>query len=313
MLPIIDLHQDLLSHLKYRAKLGQHDQSSFEMAAEANIRCLIATAFPLPPRNNFYDPITNQQIEEELAEYQHYCKKSEVWNLIRNKSDFEQALQGPKRGIISHIEGIHVLTRPIDELLSDWYALGLRSLGPVWNLETPLGGGTHADGIGLTEDGEKAIRFAETNGMILDFAHMNQETFFDTVAIWSGPIYISHGNCSAICMNKRNYSDAQLQIIKERDGVIGLFLAAKYVDASGKAEIYDVIRHAKHMKQMIGAEHIAIGSDFGGILSGCVNGLRSVLDLPFLLEQFKLHGFTEEEVEGIAYKNAARVIRKMLK
>lgn len=307
----IDLHQDILCHIKTGQEIGQNKQTSFEWIRQSGATCVVATAFPVPEGEDFFSPLLPNMIEDEFLEYRELCEKSDEWELITSSQELNESINNEKTtGILLHIEGLNVV--PEKETLERWYNLGWRSLGIVWILTNPLGGGTNEEG-GLTERGKELIKFANNKGMIVDFAHMNQQTFKEAAGVHEGPIYISHSAINSIHPHIRNTTDEQLDLIKERDGVIGLFFAQKYLCEGDEAELGHLVDQFKYVRDRIGIDHVAIGSDFGGVISGMVNDIESCLDMNKLWDALENAGFSPEEVEKIAYKNASRVMKKMLK
>lgn len=311
--PIIDLHQDLLLHLNRRDLFPNQDyQTNYEMIKQNNLKLVVSTAFPVPPNENFFDPISNQMIEDEFDEYGKKCLES-GWIMIKDHKDVDHVLSTDDSGILLHIEGLNVVDENSWEMLERWYEKGWRSLGIVWNLTNPLGGGTKDPDQGLKPLGEKLIKWCEQKGMVVDFAHMNEATFWDAAEIVTRPIYISHGNCRGLCNSPRNYSDKQLKKVAETGGVIGLFFANTYVVGKDqKGTIKDLVQHTKYLIDLIGEDHIALGTDFGGIISGFVENMKSVNDLPKYLGALEEGGVSKEVIEKICYKNAARVLREHL-
>ena len=71
-----------------------------------------------------------------------------------------------------------------------------------------------------------------------------------------------------------------------------------------------IARHAAHYKQVGGAQMIALGSDFDGIDGP--HQLENAAFLPLLADALRKEGFTEDEVEGIYYRNAMRFFEENL-
>ncbi|MBI5369618.1 membrane dipeptidase [Candidatus Uhrbacteria bacterium] len=308
--PIIDTHQDLLLHITRRDLYPQGQwQTNFEMIKRAGLKLVVATAFPVPSEENYFNPISNDLIEKEFDAYSLQGTQP-GWMLVTQASDIARvlALEGPI-GILMHIEGLNVVDENSFERLEQWYQKGWRSLGIVWNLTNPLGGGTKDPTQGLRPLGRQVIEWAKEKQMVIDFAHMNEPTFWDVVKIMDRPIYISHGNCRALCENPRNYSDAQLRALADSGGVIGLFFAKTFVTGKEKpGTISHVVAHVEHLLKTIGDEHIALGTDFGGIISGFVDGLESLEKLPDFFQALRQAGITEMTMEKLCYQNAARVL-----
>lgn len=312
--PIIDLHQDLLAHIHFREQIGQSIQTDFSMLKSSGTKIVIATAFPVPQDENYLDPITNDLIEADFHEYVAYTKDHPEWTIIRTRNDMDRVLADPLRhGLILHIEGLNAVTTQDWPRLEHWYDLGWRSLGPVWNISNPLGGGTHDPSQGLTTLGRDMIEWLQTKRMIVDFAHMNAPTFWDAARIVNGPILVSHGNAYACCANPRNYSDEQLRLIANRGGIIGVFFAKTFVtgrDLPGNTA--DAAHHIDHLTNIMGIDHVALGTDFGGIITGSLDGLASLNDIPSLWKELERRGYTSESIEKIAWKNSARTLATIL-
>lgn len=309
---IIDLHQDLLSHLKYKAKFHQSDQTDWDALRLNNFKCTVVTVFPENESNEkFFDSSTNDLIETELIDYVQYCERNKNWSVIKNKEDMKRIVESAnKNGVILHIEGLNVL--PEFSRLEKWYEFGLRSVGIVWNLANELGGGAKNENQGLTKKGKEMIEWFSSKSMIVDFAHMNRKTFYNAAEVYKGPIVVSHGNVAALCESERNYTDDQLDLIKQRNGIIGVFFARTFVTGTDRATVKDVANHIDYIVNKIGIDYVAIGTDFGGIITGLVDGLGHVNQVPNLWDELKSRGYSDDQISTIAYKNALRVYSLIL-
>ncbi len=304
---IFDLHQDLMSHIRFRDKLKQSHQTDFDSLEDSNVDLVIATAFPLPQDDDQTNPVVHDLISEEINLYISELENRNDWRLVLSADD----LKSEYKKLLLHIEGLNIFkgTSADWQQLEVWLQNGVRSIGTHWNISNALGGGTLQPEQPLTSLGEEVIHYLETQSVLFDMAHMGRRTFFDVVKIIKRPVYVSHGNADRICPHVRNYTDEQLECIAKTDGVLGLFFPntfVKGVDTQGVID--DVVAHFVYVKKCIGTRHIAIGSDFGGIVSGCVTDLEHVSEITTLLHHLAIAGFTENEIEEIAYKNAARII-----
>ena len=311
--PLIDLHEDLLLHLNYRQWYGDHYQTSFEQLERNNARIVVATAFPVPKSDSYFDPATNGLIQKDFDEYNAYCVAHKNWRIIRARADVDAVLNEPgQHGIMLHIEGLNVVGDADWQQLEQWYEQGWRSLGIVWNLTNPLGGGTKDPVAPLTALGEQMLAWLRDHHMIIDLAHMNERTFWDAARLVRGPLVISHGNTRALCDNPRNYTDAQLRCVAESGGVVGVFFARTFVTGGAPATVAHVADHVDHLKNVMGIDHVGLGTDFGGIITGLVEGLDSLDCMPAFWAELARRGYTDDMVEKIAYQNAARTLRAIL-
>ncbi len=310
---IIDLHQDLLLYITRPDLYKDRQQTSFEQLKRNNIKITIVSAFPAPEDENYLDPSINTLIENDLIAYNEYVLAHPEFKIIRSLTDLDEVLSTEGLfGLILHIEGLNAFDERTDwMLLEKWYDLGLRSIGPVWNISNPFGGGTLEEG-GLTPLGMKLISWCEERGVIFDFAHMNEQTFWDAAAIVSRPILVSHGNSRTICENVRNYTDEQIVRVANSGGCIGMFFSKKFISSKDHPDLDDVISHINHIRSIAGIDTIAIGSDFGGIISGFADKLDSVDALPYLVERLESKQYSVEEIEKICIANAEKILRRML-
>lgn len=308
---IYDLHQDLLTHLRFGGQFGQSPQTSFESIKKSDIDLVVTTAFPCPPGDDQYHETVPTLITEELKMYIEYVQNNPDWKLVATADD----LQSDKQKILLHLEGLNVFdgSDVAWQQLDDWVALGVRSVGTHWNVKNNLGGGTLQPEVGLTELGREVITYLEEHDLVFDLAHMSRAGFMDAAAVSTRPLYVSHGNADAVCPNVRNYTDEQLQMIAGSDGVAGVFFANTFVVGSGvHGTIGDVVAHIDHIKDLIGVRHIAIGSDLGGIISGGITDLDHVDKISNLVTALHAVHYTELEIEAICYKNAERVLMSHL-
>ena len=125
--------------------------------------------------------------------------------------------------------------------------------------------------------------------MLLDLTHFSDEAFVEAVAIYDGLVLASHNNCRALVPHQRQFSDQQLRLIIERDGVVGaafdIWMLQPGFTFGGSNEtvfIETVVDHIDHVCQLAGnSRHAAIGTDldggFGREQSPC--DLDTILDL----------------------------------
>jgi membrane dipeptidase len=310
----IDLHQDLLLHMKRKDMYPDpnHVQTSPKMVEEANTRMLAGSIFPVTESEDHFSDENNSIITKELEEYKALCK-DQGWKLVKEARDIDDVYENAKTGLLLHIEGLNAINEENLHLLDRWHEGGVRSVGIVWNLTNNLGGGAKDGGQGLTELGKRVLRWTEAKGIVFDFAHMNQETFWDAVKITQRPIVVTHGNAYSIEPNPRNYKDEQLKAVAKSGGVVGIFFPTSFLKKDSDAvTLDDVVSHVRHFAHVMGVDHVAIGSDFGGILSNFVEGLGSVSEIHNLWDALSAGGFSDNEINKIAHENGRRVLKEIL-
>jgi membrane dipeptidase len=223
MKKIIDLHQDILLHQRSPSVYKYQNQTSLNQVLASDIQIVFGTGFVFGEDDNIFDPNCLNLIEKDIDEYIRYEKNNENFLIIKNKDDLEKVdgQAGKITGLIIHIEGLNTFTDCIEDWarLETFYEKGLRSIGIVWTKKNSLGGGDSSDECeGLSDLGKRVLSWAISKGILIDFSHMNERTFFDVTVLLAednSPIFISHGNARAVCGNKRNYTDQQLEMVRK--------------------------------------------------------------------------------------------------
>lgn len=94
-------------------------------------------------------------------------------------------------------------------------------------------------------------------------SHTSDRSFWDILKLAEGPVVASHSNCRALCDVRRNLTDEQLRAIRDTGGVIGVNVYHGFVHAEPRMQTAAMLaRHAAHIAETIGPEHVACGFDF---------------------------------------------------
>ncbi|MFL6334659.1 MAG: dipeptidase [Pyrinomonadaceae bacterium] len=183
---------------------------------------------------------------------------------------------------------------------------GFRMMAPTHFYDNEWGGSAHGvNKIGLTEKGREMVRRMEARGMLVDLAHASAATIDDVVAVATRPLVVSHTGVRGTCDNNRNLSDEQLRKIASKGGVIGI---GYWDTATCGSDARAVARAIRHASEVVGVEHVALGSDFDGSVTEPFDTTGVVLVTDALLEA----GFTDEEVAAIMGGNVFRLLAETL-
>jgi membrane dipeptidase len=235
--------------------------------------------------------------------------------VARAIADVDAAMSddGPPVAVL-HLEGAEAIDGSL-EALELWYAAGLRSLGPVWSRPNGFGHGVQFVspsspdiGAGLTNRGRALVRRCAELGILVDLSHLNEAGFWDVARLDAGPLVASHSAAHELCPASRNLTDPQLDAIGSSGGLVGVVFASAFLRpdfAEDPDTPLDLIaEHARYIADRIGAEHVALGSDF----DGAVLALRDASRIPQLLDALAAQGFSASELAGIAWRNWRRVL-----
>ena len=148
--------------------------------------------------------------------------------------------------------------------------------------------------------------------MVVDVSHLNDGGFRDVMRTAERPVIASHSNCRALCDVRRNLTDDQLRAIRDTGGVVGLNVHHAFVHADREKQTARMLaRHAAHMADVMGAEHVACGFDFCEYFGPGNEGCEGMEDCGrtgnFFLELERM-GFSAAERQAIAGENLLRVL-----
>ncbi len=307
MVKIADLHCDTIARIaKTQGSLNSNNGHFDLTRAEQSGICLQFFAlFVLPDDSN----AVLRQILKLVQKYHHEINlnQSTVYPLLKY-TDVLQAENHDKIGGLLHLEGAEALGNDV-ELIHVLYQLGLRSIGLTWNYRNMMADGVNEgdkDG-GLSVNGRQLLDELQRLGIILDLAHLGERSYFEALEYYSKPLIVSHANARALCKHRRNLSDGQLKALQTNGGVIGVTAVKDFVgDHDG---IEGLIDHIVYISELIGSEHVALGSDFDGADHMVIDGVERYQNLDFRLGK---RGFAPVEIEKILSGNVLRVIEAIL-
>jgi len=188
---------------------------------------------------------------------------------------------------------------------------GVRALTVTWNGENELGSGSATD-HGLSPFGREAIPELERAGILLDVSHLNDAGLEDLLKLAKRPFLATHSNARSVCNHKRNLTDEQIQELVRRGCLIGLNYCMSFLREGGEgAGLEDLLRHIEHFFRLGAEKCLALGSDYDG--TDVPQELRRAENAPRLLDYFLAHGLTQEQAEGILYRNAQNFLQKNLR
>lgn len=312
---LFDAHADILTDIYEQLKMGNKDPFTTRHLNHYKNSGITHSIFV-----NWTDPDkgTRQDFYDCFDMATAYIKdKTELFKICYNTKDVKEAVRTNKLGVFLGVEGIKYLDKPEDiELL---YKKGVRHASLTWNEKNDYATGLSSIDTGLTPKGKMVIEKMMQLGMLIDLSHANEITFKDIFDIATTPIVVTHGNVKALCNHKRNYTDEQLQMIKEKNGVIGVCAVASFISSEKENQnVSYLAKHIDYIVKLIGIDHVGIGLDvcyylYEDVTSTHVEGLQTLSDTKNLLNELVKLGYSKEAIEKIAYKNFHRVIDQVLK
>ena len=200
---------------------------------------------------------------------------------------------------------------------------------------------------GLSPFGREVVREMNRLGMLVDLSHVSDDTFYQIMDLSEAPVVATHSACRYFTPGcERNMSDEMITLLAQKQGVMQMNFGSmfvneqvnkefekrrkhvveytethnlkgeekqKYVDESAKsnplsdADISDVVANIDHVVQLVGVDHVGLGSDFDGVGENLPNGLKDVSCYPNLIEELLNKGYQEADIRKICSENFLRV------
>ena len=158
---------------------------------------------------------------------------------------------------------------------------------------------------GVSPFGEQVIREMNRLGILVDMSHAGEKSFYDALDISSKPIVCSHSSARALCDHPRNLTDDQMRALAAKGGVAQTTIYHGFLRQDGEACVLDVMEHLEHAIQVMGIDHVGLGTDFDG--DGGVRGLADASELILFTKQLLRRRYSEEDIQKIWGGNFLRV------
>lgn len=159
---------------------------------------------------------------------------------------------------------------------------------------------------GVSPFGVQVIEEMNRLGIMVDLSHAAEKSFYDALAISKTPIVCSHSNCRALCDHPRNLTDEQLQALAKCGGVAQITFYPGFLETAGEADITHAVKHLEHAIDIMGIDHVGIGTDFDG--DGGVPGMRDSSEIMQFTMQLLRKKYALQDIEKIWGGNWLRIM-----
>lgn len=330
-LTIVDLHSDTL--LWKRDMLDRADRGHMDLPRlqDGNVALQILSSVTKSPKGQNYDansgdtdnitslvvaqlqPVRtwNSLLERSLwhAEKLHRAVTASDGKLraVAAAADLDALLAARRgkpltTGALLSIEGLQNLEGKLANL-DKLHAAGFRMAGLTHFFDNDLAGSMH--GLkkgGLTPFGRQVVTAMEAKGMIVDIAHCSEACVADILKMARRPVVSSHGGVQATCKVNRNLSDEQIRGVAATGGLVGIgYWDAAICDTSPAS----IARAMKHVRDLVGISHVALGSDYDGATTVRFDTSKLVQVTQALIDA----GFSDDEIRAAMGGNAVRILR----
>ena len=161
---------------------------------------------------------------------------------------------------------------------------------------------------GVSPFGEIVIREMNRLGILVDMSHAGEKSFYDALDISTKPIVCSHSSARALCDHPRNLTDDQMRALAAKGGVAQTTIYHGFLRKDAEATILDVVAHLEHAIDVMGIDHVGLGTDFDG--DGGVRGLADASELIHFTRQLLARRYSDADIQKIWGGNFLRVMQQ---
>ena len=248
--------------------------------------------------------------------------------LVLSSQDVADAKANDQIGILMTIEGAQRWLRGELDMVRLFYRMGIRcpgithgeggeEVGFLQGSKSPFGPCTMAErdaerknARGLTDFGREVLHLSNELGLVTDLSHINDRAFYEVLELSRKPVTMTHTAVCALCPHWRCLTDDQIRALADQGGVLGSAFAPFFIDPEA-ATIDRLVEHICYVAELVGVEHVAIGSDFDG-LGTTPAVVPDVSQLPLLTQSMLAHGLSEAEVAQVWGGNFARLLQQTI-
>jgi membrane dipeptidase len=289
-----------------RSSLGHID---IPRLREGGVDCQVFAISSVRERTR---PYALRTVMEMIGLFYSECERHRgaVAPVTTHEGIMKAAAEGKVAAMLS-IEGADVIEGKVG-LLRVFHRLGVRMVGLVHSLRNELADGV-ADartGGGLSQLGVQVVEELDRLRDLIDVSHLSDAGFWDLMEVAKGPVMASHSNARAVCDHPRNMTDEMIKAMADRGGVMGMNFAPSFVHPTN-ATVQGVVDHIDHIVDLVGPDHVGLGSDFDGIPYTPI-GLEDATRMPNITAELVKREYDEEDIKKILGGNHLRLIKQVV-
>ena len=238
------------------------------------------------------------------------AKHSQHVAIARTPDDLWHHKHQGKKSIMLGIENGHALEGSLDNL-HHFAQRGIVYMTLCHNGDNDIcdsARGEHTHN-GVSAFGREVISEMNRLGIMVDLSHAGEKSFYDALELSKTPIVCSHSSCRALCDHPRNLTDDQMRALAQHGGVMQVTLYHGFLVKDGDATLDDAMRHLEHAIEVMGIDHVGLGTDFDG--DGGIRGLASSAELLNYTRELLKRKFSEADIQKLWGGNFLRVMRQV--
>ncbi len=327
--------QDII--LMFAKKLvldNEYFKSYVEAWKKSGVSCISWTVGPI-----YEKPYTFEGVFHNFAFLTHILEnRSDFFQKVLKVKDIRNAYANGKKGVIINLQNLEPIGSNL-EMLDLFYMMGIRIAQLTLNTKNLIGTGCLARrDRGLTDFGSNVIEHMKNLGMVVDISHCGPQTSLDAVECSDNPIMATHTSAKNFYDHPRAKDDELLKAIADKRGYVGVLVIQGFINEKLEPSIEDWIDHIDYIANLIGIDHVGIGTDYfghaipsklaakldqfliklgmgpehGGSFQYKMKNFGHYTEFPNLISGLIDRGYSDNEIKKIAGGNFLRVFEQVV-
>jgi membrane dipeptidase len=285
-------------------------------------------------------PFTYENAVKDLAKWTYmFDALKDIFVKVVRAEDVRIAKKEGKFAVLLNFQNITHICNELDNLDFFYYA-GIRQIQLTYNTRNFVGDGcTERTDAGLSNFGLEVVDRMNKLGILIDLSHCGHKTVMDAIKASDDPVVFTHINCHALCKHARCKTDEEIIAVAEKGGYIGLTIVPFFVSEKENPTFDDFLDHVHHVAELVGVDHLGIGTDDTGqadvprqlldlqtsLLSTIgfrpehrarfgvsTRGFEHYVDWPNFTRGLVSRGYSDQEIQKILGENFLKVLEKVV-
>jgi len=272
---------------------------------------------------------------QSLAMWTHLFDEINTLKKITRVQDAYAAKASRQHGVILGFQDSTFLQGDIKGL-NRFYRFGVRIVQLTYNMMNDMGTGcTERVDVGLSYKGIELVKRLNELGILIDASHCGPKTTLDIIEKSERSIAFTHATCKSVYPHDRGKTDEAIRALAEKGGYMGIAIVPAFLTDKRKASVDDFLDHLDHVVDLVGPEHVGIGTDWGAVypaklahqmnlessqmgfrpehrldFGATLDGFERWLDWPNFTRGLVARGYSDKHIEWILGKNFLNVFEK---
>lgn len=314
---IIETHNDSPLYIEDPVRRGttrmKIDQITFNKMREGGLDAsLFAVYLRQGKRDRASLDSAKQYAESLLLRFINFADRDSTVEIALSSDDFLKNKEEGKLSAMLALENGYPIGDDIQNV-EHFYNLGVRAVTLCHNLNNEIcdssGDPNGPEYNGLSPFGKEVVKEMNRLGILIDLSHASTETLFDVIELSSAPVLVTHSSARSLRDHRRNLTDAEIKAIASKGGLIQVAAVPAFLSDKPKEEVSlsDLADHIDYVKNLVGIEHVGLGTDFDG--GGGVVDLGGADQVKNLTIELLERGYTEDELKLFWGENFIRFLR----